>query len=283
MSGQNRQTRWISKPDETTGQGLSDEINPQPLDQAGRRPRWVISVRALVVVLAISVAVVAVLWLQQAGIAAAAAGASSQVSVSVPPLDVSGSSNSSPAPSAKAVASTATDSKSASAKTETDTASRSVVVHVAGAVRTPGIINLPRGSRVYQAIDAAGGALPEAALSALNLAAEVVDGSQVMVPTMDDAKDQAVQPGSGVKIGPGVKTSQTAGQGQSGLQGGMINLNTATAAELDTLPGVGPVMAERIVKWRADFGSFKSINELDGVSGVGPKLLEALRPLVVVS
>lgn len=123
------------------------------------------------------------------------------------------------------------------------------------------------------AIRAAGGAAPSADLSAVNLAREVSDGEQVHVPKPGEtprAQPPAPVPGSSAAAaGPSAST-------------GLVNLNTAGESELDTLPGVGPVLAARIVQWRATNGRFSSVDELGEVSGIGEKLLSQLRPLVTV-
>ena len=150
-----------------------------------------------------------------------------------------------------------------------------LVVHVAGAVKSPGVFMLDPGSRVFQAVDAAGGALPAAELAALNLAAPLTDGLQILVPT----KEQAANPGAGQVPGQQTETPDGAGTAQQGL----INVNTATAADLDALPGIGPVLAERIVDWRTEHGPYSSVDALDGVSGIGAKLLAGIRDLVTVS
>lgn len=141
-----------------------------------------------------------------------------------------------------------------------------VVVHVAGQVTNPGVVTLPAGSRVLDAVTAAGGALPEADVSAINLARPLVDGEQVFVPL----------PGEVSPLG------QAPAGTNSGTAAGVLNLNTATAAELETLPGIGPVMAGRIIEWRTAHGRFTSVEELGEVSGIGPTLLGRLRDLVTV-
>lgn len=132
-----------------------------------------------------------------------------------------------------------------------------VVVHVVGQVRSPGVVHLPPGSRVTDALDAAGGATAEADLAAVNLARVLADGEQVVVP------------------GP-----QPAGALASGSD--ELDLNSADEAALDALPGIGPVLAARIVAWRTEHGRFSSVEELAEVSGIGPALLDGLRPLVRV-
>lgn len=139
----------------------------------------------------------------------------------------------------------------------------SVVVHVVGQVQQPGLVALPDGSRVADAIDAAGGAGPEADLSAVNLARVLVDGEQVVVPR----PGEAIAPVGGAGAGSG---------------SGVLNLNLADVAALDALPGIGPVLAQRIVDWRTEHDRFSSVEELTEVSGIGPALLEGLRDLVTV-
>jgi len=148
-----------------------------------------------------------------------------------------------------------------------------VVVHVAGAVERPGVVELPAGSRVAAAVDAAGGALGDAELSAVNLARLVVDGEQVYVPRAGEALPGAAPPG------PPTPAGTPAG---SGDPPGVVDLNTADLATLDTLPGVGPAIAQRILDWREAHGPFHSVDELLEVSGIGPATLERLRDRVRV-
>jgi len=134
-----------------------------------------------------------------------------------------------------------------------------LVVHVVGAVRRPGLYRLPDRSRIADAVTRAGGPTPRADLSAVNLAAPVSDGVQVVVP----ARVPAVKSGAG-------------GAAPSGQQG-PVHLNTATLEELDALPGVGPVTAQKILDHREQHGAFASIDELDAIPGIGPARLEQLR------
>ncbi|HEY7562353.1 MAG TPA: helix-hairpin-helix domain-containing protein [Gaiellaceae bacterium] len=144
---------------------------------------------------------------------------------------------------------------------------REVLVHVVGAVERPGLYRLPEGSRVDDALTEAGGPKPKAALELLNLAAPVADGQQVVVPAKGDAAAAA---------------GATAGAAGAalGVPQGKVHLNSATLEELDTLPGVGPVTAQRILDYRTENGAFQSVEELDAVSGIGPARLEQLLPLV---
>lgn len=147
-----------------------------------------------------------------------------------------------------------------------------LVVHVVGAVRRPGLYRLREGARVADAVARAGGATGRAQLAALNLAAPLVDGVQVLVPR----EQTGVEPGSSAFDGSG------GGEG-SGLGGTLAprpSLSSATVEELDELPGVGPVTAQRIVEYRAEHGPFTSVDELDAVPGIGPTRIEQLRELV---
>jgi competence protein ComEA len=146
-------------------------------------------------------------------------------------------------------------------------------VHVVGRVRRPGVRTLAAGARVSDALTAAGGALPGAALDHVNLARVVLDGEQVVVPGPGDPVPAAAGPGSS---GPPAGADGTGGAGR------VVDLNAATDSDLDGLPGVGPVLAGRIVAWRTQHGRFSRVDELGEVAGIGPKLLERLRPLVSV-
>lgn len=156
-----------------------------------------------------------------------------------------------------------------------DVQAGAVIIHVAGAVALPGVVQLPAGSRVHQAVSAAGGGTPSADLNRLNLAAVLTDGQKLYVP---QGGEDIPGGSSGATDPAGLGT----GGGGSSAAGGKINLNTAGVEELDALPKVGPVLAQRIVDWRKEHGPFKSIEELDAVDGVGPKMLETLLPLVGV-
>jgi len=161
------------------------------------------------------------------------------------------------------------------APTPTPTPAADLVVHVAGAVTRPGVVVLPAGSRVVDAVDAAGGALPGTALDSVNLARLLVDGEQVRVGL---PADPAV-------ASPGGPDAASAAGGPTGGEGSgvaPVDLNAATAADLDALPGIGPVLAQRIVDWRAQNGRFGSVEELLEVAGIGPSVLADLQGRVTV-
>ncbi|MDP9695015.1 UNVERIFIED_ORG: competence protein ComEA [Arthrobacter globiformis] len=181
------------------------------------------------------------------------------------------------------------DRKAPDGKDGTGTSAGNVVVHVAGAVKKAGVVRLPRGSRVHEAIAAAGGASPEADLDRLNLASPLEDGQKISVPRRGEAAPagtsgaaQADKSGAAGTSGADAAEADGTGGPAGDGAGGKINLNTATVESLGELPRVGPVLAQRIVDWRTQQGPFKSPEELDAVDGVGPKMLEALLPLVTV-
>lgn len=137
-----------------------------------------------------------------------------------------------------------------------------VVVAVNGRVRKPGLVRLASGSRVADAIDAAGGVLPDTDLTALNLARKVVDGELIVVGAPPPAA--------------------AGGPGGPGGVGGQVNLNTASLSELQTLPGIGAVLAQRILDYRTAHGQFQSVNELRQVDGIGAATFEKLKDKVTV-
>ena len=157
------------------------------------------------------------------------------------------------------------------------TASAEIVVHVVGQVLRPGLVRLRAGARVADAIKQAGGARGGADLGALNLARPVTDGEQIRVPRPGEAVTT-----SGTGTGSGGGGGPATGSGAGSSSGAPVGLNTADAAALDSLPGVGPVLAQRIIDWRSEHGRFTSVDELGEVSGIGDKLLERLRPLVTL-
>ncbi|KJK12439.1 competence protein ComEA [Terrabacter sp. 28] len=152
-----------------------------------------------------------------------------------------------------------------------------MVVHVVGQVLRPGLVRLRAGARVADAIKQAGGARAGADLSALNLARPVTDGEQIRVPRPGESAATGTGAGSG-----GGSAGSATGGGAGASSGAPVSLNAADTAGLDALPGVGPVLAQRIIDWRAEHGRFTSVDELGEVSGIGDKLLARLRPLVTL-
>ena len=134
-------------------------------------------------------------------------------------------------------------------------------VNVVGAVRRPGLYTLKDGSRVADAVTRAGGPTPKAQIALLNLAARIADGEQIVVPRRGLATPGAAASGGSAATGP-------------------VHLNSATLEQLDALPGVGPVTAQKILDYRQQHGAFSSVDELDAIPGIGPARLEQLRKLV---
>ncbi|QXT61851.1 ComEA family DNA-binding protein [Tessaracoccus palaemonis] len=192
------------------------------------------------------VAVVALLVLIGIGVSFATLGRSSATVVPVEPVVVS--------TAAPAAAVSTTDGPSSSAPLR---------VHVAGEVRSPGVVLVSPGAIVQDAIESAGGLTKEADPALLNLAAQLADGMQIVVGSS--------QSPAGEIVGEATAT-----------QGLLVNLNTATAEQLEELPGVGPVTAAAIVAWRAESGPFSAVDDLQEVSGIGPKTYEQLRELVTI-
>jgi competence protein ComEA len=162
------------------------------------------------------------------------------------------------------VVAAASGSASASASAS---ASTTFIVDVTGAVRRPGVFEFAPGDRVIDAVERAGGALDKADLTLLNLAAPLTDGQQILVPK----KGAPVPAGAAV---PGTVPGSTGGA--------LVNINTADEPTLETLNGVGPVLAAAIIQYRTEHGPFASIDQLDEVSGIGPATLEDLRSQVTV-
>jgi competence protein ComEA len=144
-----------------------------------------------------------------------------------------------------------------------------LVVDVAGKVRHPGVVSLPPGARVIDAIKEAGGVRPGAKTGTLNLARRVVDGEQILV-------------GLNATPAPALPPAGTSGPPGTAVSGTPLDLNSATAAQLDQLPGVGPVLAQRIVDYRTQHGGFRSVDELRQVSGIGDAKYADVKALVRV-
>lgn len=249
----------------------ADDLDPPPADTASRRQgvsavaeslerlrawvQWLGPGRVIASAGAIAVVGALGWWLLHSPAPPTEARLSSAAEVSATTGDGRGNGGTAPVGASPAPA-------AASSTTATE-----LVVHVAGAVASPGVFELPPGSRVADAVAAAGGATAGADPNALNLAAPLADGDRVAVPVMGEAP---VVADAGVSHGAGDRTA------------GPVNVNTATAADLEGLPGVGPATAQAIVAHRESNGPFASIDDLEAVRGIGPAKLEALRSSVTV-
>jgi competence protein ComEA len=233
---------------------------------------------AVVAVLALVLAaaclfLVRVLWAERAagaaGVASPAASPTGITLTSAPVAPTPSGGTSDPAPTGS---SGGTDGPG-------DALTEQVVVHVVGQVARPGLVRLRPGARVADAITEAGGPTKQADLAALNLARLVTDGEQVHVPRPGETPPVPQGPSPPGHASEG--TGGTAGGG-GGAGGGPVNLNSADQATLETLPGVGPVLAQRILEWRTEHGRFTSVEELREVSGIGDKVFAKLAPKVTV-
>ena len=156
-----------------------------------------------------------------------------------------------------------------------------LVVHVLGAVRQPGLVRLPDGARVQDAIKAAGGLRRDADPDELNLAQPLEDGVQLVVGTTKRPAGEVRPPGAS-SGGAGSEGTGGSGAAKGGADAAPVNLNRATVDQLDALPGVGPVTAQKILDWREQHGRFSRVDELQEVDGIGPKSYARLAPLLRV-
>ena len=167
----------------------------------------------------------------------------------------------------------ATDGAAEEGEESADGDSSTVFVYVTGAVASPKVCELSEGARVLDAIEAAGGFTDDAATDALNLARVVEDGEQIDVPTEQEAAEAAAS---------GTSSSSSSTSSSSDSTSSLININTATAEELETLPGIGEVTAEKIIADREENGAFATIEDITRVSGIGDKKFEAIEDLICV-
>jgi competence protein ComEA len=149
-----------------------------------------------------------------------------------------------------------------------DAPADAIIVHITGAVKNPGVYSLPKGARVFHAVEEAGGALEEADLERINLAQHLYDGQPVYVPRKGE--EGSSQP-----------AGLTSYQADTAI-GNKVNINTASKSQLETLPGIGSVKAQNIINYRQKNGPFQSIEDLVKVSGIGDKTLEGIRELITV-
>jgi competence protein ComEA len=156
---------------------------------------------------------------------------------------------------------------------------QTIIVHITGAVNNPGVYHLPAGSRIYDALTTAGDTTKQADVSDLNLAALIQDGEKIVVPILGSKPDPVQgqpQPNPPSRVQPAPDASI---QSRSS---GKININTASQAELETLPGIGPKLAQRIIQYRQQHGGFKRVDDVILVSGIGPKKMEQMKDLITV-
>ena len=239
---------------------------------ADRFHDWRADARFGVVVLVLVAVVAGVIW-YRIGIGGATAGESGTAPAAVTTT----------APSTTLVGPTPTG---AGGRGTTKRASTTIAVHVAGAVSHPGVVELHAGARVIDAVEAVGGARPEGDLDRLNLAAKVSDGQRVYVAKVGQADpgvvDASGSGATGADPAGGDAGGGVAGAPVGGAAGEKVNLNTATQAQLEQLPGIGPTYAQSIIAERERRGGFTSVNDLRSVHGIGEKRFAELAPLVTV-
>src|SRR5690625_1240244 len=168
------------------------------------------------------------------------------------------------------------------AGSEAGSATQSLTINIIGHVAEPGVHTVPAGARVIDAIEAAGGPTAKADLTRLNLARTLQDEEFLAVLAADEDPPELLAPYTPPAAAGGKEQSNDPGAETDPGSGAVLNLNTATEAELQDLPGVGPVMASRIIAWRQDHDGFRSVDELHEISGVGPKVFAQLEPLVTI-
>ena len=280
---------WDQQPDWNE---VDDWAEWEQADQPGttRSARWGLSPRVLLLVAVL--ALVAVVWGVTQFSAAPRAEQVASPSASAESVQAVGAQQSPGAQSTAQPGANPSESAQGGASGEA-----TVRVHVAGAVNNPGVYTLPAQGRAVDAIAAASGAAADADLDRVNLAGALSDGVQIYVPHRGETAAPAqIQPNGGTANAGQSNAANGASQGgaqpqpartltaSGSAQKGStpVNINTATAEELQSLPRIGPAMAQRIIAWREAHGGFRSVDELDAVPGIGPSMLENLRPLVTV-
>ena len=164
-------------------------------------------------------------------------------------------------------------------QTEETTDTEKIVVHIMGAVKNEGIVELNEGARVSDAINSAGGLAEDADMSKINLAYVLEDGVKIRIPSINDEHTEEYITTDGVEI---VESSSQTTQNGGNSKSGLININTANETELDSLPGIGPSIAAKIINYREENGDFASIEDIKNVNGIGDSKFEELKDLICV-
>lgn len=260
--------QWLL--DELPPEGIEDAASPSLVGRAPQLDRAVTFGRQH----ARALAVVALLVCLLVGVFVLRAGSRS-VPLSAVPLD--------PGSTGSATSATTPSVATASTPVPSATASQAPLrVHVLGAVRRPGVVRLVGGARVADAIATAGGLTARAAPGELNLAAPLLDGDQVVIGTKSEPRGEVRHPGEVAAVPGRSATVSGAGTTAAPAADAKVNLNTATSEQLDGLPGVGPVTAQRILDWRQEHQKFSRVEELQEVDGIGPKTYAQLADHVTV-
>lgn len=164
---------------------------------------------------------------------------------------------------------------------------RDITVEVTGGVATPGVVTVPDSSRLQQVVDAAGGFAPDADVTSLNMASRIGDGEEVVIPVIES--DEAgieptatAHPAEDEPVDDPDAPDVTPASSSLAPSGGLLNLNIASQAELEALPGIGPVLAGRIITYRTENGPFTSVEQLEDVEGISSSTVEELRPFITV-
>lgn len=289
-------TRLAALHAESRRSGDSQEIpSSEDVRAPGPGHRWEVAARTRVPhsLLLLALAAVAVLaWAvlgpgrgADEGSALAEVDVAGSSAATAPAAPSSGALSGAPSPAPSGAAPSRAPAGTGPAPAEAAGAGGTLLVHVTGEVERPGVVEVAPGGRVVDAVEAAGGLTGDAVIAGVNLAAPVADGQQVLIPGREGGPAAvAPAPGASSADAPVPSAPSPAGAGVPGAPaaGGLLDLNAATAADLEALPRVGPVLAERIVAFRDGQGGFTSAEELDAVPGVGPAVLEALLPLVTV-
>ena len=166
--------------------------------------------------------------------------------------------------------------------TQSETNEETIVVHITGEIKKEGVIYLEKGSRIIDAIKKAGGATKQADLSQVNLAYELQDGQKIYIPNKNEEITEYIVDGKMSDTGSNKNSEKSSIEGNSNYENVKININTATLAELDNLPGIGPAIAQKIIEYREEDGGFNSIEDLQNVKGIGQAKYEDIKERVTV-